>query len=59
MVADPGRGRLAATWNADYAFMGAEEAKEDMPQNPTNSEEAVATAAAEEKEEEEESDSLL
>jgi hypothetical protein len=30
MVADPGRERLGVTWNADYAFMGAEEAEEGM-----------------------------
>ena len=28
MVADPGCERLGVTWNADYAFMGAEEAEE-------------------------------
>ena len=29
-MADPGRERLGVTWNADYAFMGAEEAEEGM-----------------------------
>ena len=30
MVADPVRERLRVTWNADYAFMGSEEAEESM-----------------------------
>ena len=30
MVADPGRGRWGVTWNADYTFMGTEEAEEGM-----------------------------
>ena len=30
MVSDPGRQRLGVAWNTDYAFMGAEEAKDGM-----------------------------
>ena len=30
MVANPVRERLEVTWNADYAYMGAEEAEEGM-----------------------------